>query len=131
MTLASTVTASRPGIQNRVRELIPESAPGGIGFPETPALPEAPASVNVRLQMDGREVQLTLRDTDETRLLQRLQAVLAQYPAPQPAPQAPAQGQGQGKDFCQRHQVPMQENHKDGRTWWSHRKEDGSWCKGR
>ena len=32
------------------------------------ALPEAPASINVRLVLHGREVQITLRDQDETRL---------------------------------------------------------------
>src|SRR5262249_1580350 len=42
------------------------------------ALPEAPASVNCHIMLEGRQVQLTLRDTDETRLLQRLAAVLQQ-----------------------------------------------------
>src|SRR5262249_38361156 len=37
--------------------------------PVAPALPEAPASVNVHLEMCGRQVQLTLRDRDETQLL--------------------------------------------------------------
>ena len=38
--------------------------------PEAPTapLPEAPASVNVRLQVAGRDVQWTLRDADEERL---------------------------------------------------------------
>lgn len=50
-------------------------------LPEVPAvpLPEAPASVNVHLTISGRQVQLTLRDTDETRLLARLTTILAQY----------------------------------------------------
>src|SRR5262249_55292189 len=39
-------------------------------------LPEAPASVNVHLEMCGRQVQLTLRDADEGRLLARMEAVL-------------------------------------------------------
>ena len=102
-----------------------------VAGPEAPApLPEAPASVNVRLQMDGREVQLTLRDTNEGRLLQRLAAMLQQYPLPQPAPQAPTQPQGQGKDWCARHQVPMKQTTKDGRSWWSHKTADG-WCQGK
>ncbi len=45
-------------------------------------LPEAPASVNTRFLLDGHEIQLTLRDTDETRLLARLRAVFAQYATP-------------------------------------------------
>ncbi len=50
--------------------------------PEAPAapLPEAPASVNVRLVVVGRDVQWTLRDTDEERLAVRLDALLARYP---------------------------------------------------
>src|SRR5262245_41204995 len=57
-----------------------------------PPLPEAPASVNVRVQVAGREVQWTLRDTDEARLAVRLEALLERYPMPQQtrqdAPQA-------------------------------------------
>ena len=57
-------------------------------------LPEAPCSVNVRLQVAGREVQWALRDSDEERLATRLEALLARYPAPTPAAtQGPAQGQ--------------------------------------
>ena len=51
--------------------------------PQTPSapLPEMPASVNVFLLINGHNVQLTLRDTDEHRLLKRLAEVCAQYPA--------------------------------------------------
>jgi len=54
--------------------------------PTTPApapLPEAPASVNVRVTIGGREVQWTLRDSDEARLAGRLASLLARYPVPQ------------------------------------------------
>ena len=100
--------------------------------PPTPApqpLPEAPASVNVHLMIDGRQVQLTLRDRDEARLLQRLSVVLTQYPAPAkpPASQAP---QGQAEGWCAVHNVPMRENEKDGRSWYSHKTDQG-WCKGK
>ena len=51
---------------------------------QTPAsltpLPEAPASVNVHLELAGRQVQLTLRDSDESRLLARLDAILERFP---------------------------------------------------
>jgi hypothetical protein len=43
-------------------------------------LPEAPASVNVHLTVGGRQVQLTLRDSDESRLLARLDAILERFP---------------------------------------------------
>jgi len=100
-----------------------------------PALGEAPASANVRVTIAGREVQVTLRDTDEARLLQSLQAVLAQYPVPaSPAvPQGQPQGQGAGHEagICPVHQVVMKLNNKHGKTWFSHRLATGDYCKGR
>jgi hypothetical protein len=105
------------------------ASPDGRGeAPTSPAvpLPEAPASVNVHLTIGGRQVQLTLRDTDETRVLQRLQRILERYPVPVAAPQA----QGQGKDWCPVHHVAMRQTTKEGRSWYSH-KVDGQWCKGR
>ena len=115
------------GIAKRVQEVLAQSPPVEPGAPSAP-LPEAPCSVNVRLMIDGRDCQLTLRDTEEARLLQRLTIVLRQYPLPQPAPQAPPQGQGAG--WCQVHQTRMTQTTKHGRSWYSHRTEQG-WCKGR
>ena len=89
-------------------------------------LPEAPASVNVHLELAGRQVQLTLRDSDEGRVLARLDAVLQRFPlvvTPTSA-RAPAEG------WCSKHGVQMRQNHKDGRTWYSHKTADG-WCKGK
>jgi hypothetical protein len=88
-------------------------------------LPEAPASVNVHVTIGGRDVQVTLRDTDESRLLQRLEAVLALYPVETPAPPAAAP-----EGWCQVHQVQMRRNEKDGRSWFSHQAPEGGWCKG-
>jgi hypothetical protein len=88
----------------------------------TAPLPEAPASVNVHIELAGRQVQLTLRDSDEGRLLARLDAVLQRFPlASKPADDTPQ---------CPTHGVPMKLNHKDGRSWWSHKTADG-WCKGK
>ena len=136
------------GIHKRVQELLPAPAPVEASA-EVPAtvqatLPEAPASVNVRLTISGRDVQLTLRDTDEARLLARLEEVLQRFPLPQaPAPPA-SPGQLSAAqhnaaamhrkvtDFCPIHNVAMQENTKDGRRWFSHYDETaGRWCKGR
>jgi hypothetical protein len=106
------------------------------GAPASPAvpLPEAPASVNCHIMLEGRQVQVTLRGTDETQLLQRLAAVLKAYPAPARAEAAPraSQGQGQDKAWCTLHNTAMRWNDgKDGRKgWYSHRTEQG-WCKGR
>jgi hypothetical protein len=54
-------------------------------------LPEAPASANVFVTLKGRQVQLTLRDTCETRLLQRLAVVLDQFPLEPSAPASATQ----------------------------------------
>jgi hypothetical protein len=93
-------------------------------------LPEARASVNVRVQVAGHEVQWTLRDHSEDRLATRLAALLGRYPVPQPAPPS---GATQGQEgYCAKHQVPMKLNHgKDGKSdWYSHR-HLGEWCKGK
>jgi hypothetical protein len=108
------------GIARRAAELLP---PAPEVIPPAPApLGEAPASVNVHLELAGRQVQLTLRDADEGRLLARLETVLQRFPIPETAAEDTRQ--------CPRHHVPMQVNHKDGRSWWSHRTAQG-WCKGR
>jgi hypothetical protein len=77
--------------------------------------------------LEGRQVQITLRDTDEARLLQRLTTLLQQYPVPQ----APPASTPTGGSWCAVHQVSMKENQKQGRTWYSHQTPDGQWCKGR
>jgi hypothetical protein len=115
------------GISKRVQELVPAS-----DATVAPQHHEAPASVNVRLTIGGREVQLTLRDTDEQRLLARLQAVLAQYPRPAQAP-GKSQGSSQPQEgWCVMHDCAMKQTSKNGQTWFSHRLPDGhGWCKGR
>ena len=97
-----------------------------------PTLPEAPASVNCHIMLEGRQAQVTLRDTDESRLLARLATLLRQYPVAQP----PTQGMGcpvpDDSPYCPKHKVPMKQQHKDGRTWYSHWVADAKrWCKGK
>jgi hypothetical protein len=100
----------------------PAQAQVSPAVPSAP-LPEAPASINVHLELAGRQVQLTLRDSDEGRLLQRLDAVLQRFPlVVKPTDETPR---------CPKHSVMMKLNHgKDGSTWYSHKTADG-WCKGR
>jgi hypothetical protein len=114
------------GIARRAMEMLPKALPAPAPGPP-PALPEAPASVNVHLMIAGRQVQLTLRDSDESRLLQRLAVVLEQYPVPAPPASPPS---AVGKEWCSIHQTSMKQTTKDGRSWYSHRV-DGRWCKGR
>jgi len=85
-------------------------------------LPEAPASVNIHVELAGRQVQLTLRDSDEGRLLQRLEAVLQRFPLVvkpvDTTPQCPTHG-------------PMKPSTK-GKGWYCPAKlPDGGWCKSR
>jgi hypothetical protein len=106
-------------------------------------LPEAPCSVNCHVTIAGRQVQVTLRGTDEAEVLTRLEAVLARYPLPQPPaqPQGPLSPQQHNaaamhrpvSGFCPVHNVAMQWNEgKDGRKGWhSHRTPEGQWCKGK
>jgi hypothetical protein len=133
------------GIEKRVRELLPPAPESGHeAHPVSNSpLPEAPASVNVRLMIAGRDCQLTLRDHDEVRLLARLEEVLQRYPVPQAVSPQPSQPLTQQQhnamaggrslpDWCTVHGVAMHWNEgKDGRKgWFSHRTDEG-WCKGR
>ena len=73
------VKAKREGATTGQAEAPHPPAPAQPEAPPAP-LPEAPASVNVHLTVSGRQVQLTLRDSDESRLLARLDAVLQRFP---------------------------------------------------
>lgn len=90
--LAAPATEAEPTVEEMLAELDEreaqlvarteqyEAAP--VCTPKAQPLPEAPASVNVRLVICGREVQFTLRDTDEVRLEERLTALLERHPKP-------------------------------------------------
>jgi hypothetical protein len=99
------------------------------------ALPEAPASVNCHIMLEGRQIQVTLRDTDETRLLARLATLLQQYPVAQPPTEPPTQSTGSPapdeNPYCHLHKAVLKRFSKDGRTWYSHKTPNGSWCRGK
>src|SRR5215471_18035525 len=86
-------------------------------------LPEAPASVNFHTTIAGRQIQITLRDTDETRLLARLETLLQRFPVVE-EPKESAQKEG----WCYKHNVQMKLNHGKRGTWWSHKLPNGQWC---
>jgi hypothetical protein len=96
---------------------------------------EAPVSLNCHLMLEGRQVQVTLRGTDESVVLHRLITLLQQYPVAQPPTEPPTQGTGSTvpdhNPFCHIHKVPLKKFSKHGRTWYSHKKSDGSWCRGK
>jgi len=114
------------GIQRRAMQAVQTTT-----VPTPPAardgLPEAPASANCHVTIAGRQVQVTLRDTDEGRLLTRLTALLAQYPVETPAASTAQPPEG----WCAVHNVQMRRNEKDGRSWYSHQAPEGGWCKGK
>jgi hypothetical protein len=59
---------------------------------QSASLPEAPASANVYLTIQGRKVQLTLRDHDENSLLTRMESLLNRFPEETPEPNAQPEG---------------------------------------
>lgn len=118
-----------PALQANGHKPAPVDIAARVAEAEHP-LPEAPASANCYIEVAGRQVQVTLRDTDETRLLERLAALLAQYPVAAPSQgQAPA-GDTSGK-LCPMHQTAMRKHTNDRGSWWSHKAADGSWCRGK
>jgi hypothetical protein len=116
------------GLYRRASELVraPQPQPSAVLADAPAPLPEAPASVNVHLELGGRQVQLTLRDTDEGRLLHRLETILQRFPLVVTPTDTAARPEG----WCTRHGLQMKRNHKEGRTWYSHKTAEG-WCKGK
>jgi hypothetical protein len=62
---------------DRIRQAV--KAPRAPGK-TVPAPAELQTSVSVQLELAGYQVELTLRDTDETRVLARMEALLKQFP---------------------------------------------------
>jgi len=89
------------------------------------ALPEAPASANVHVMLSGRQVQVTLRDSDEQRLLERLERLLQRFPVTEESTKhEPSPG------WCSTHGVQMKHKHSEKGSWWFHKTADG-WCHGK
>ena len=121
--LAKTKLEAATALQNGYTEPQPVSArpPGEASA----ALPEAPASANVHVTLAGRTIQVTLRDSDEQRLLARLEALLQRFPAEEPeGKQSPPEG------WCSKHGVQMKLRNGAHGSWWSHKTPQG-WCKGK
>jgi hypothetical protein len=78
----------------RTHEVLASEAPPAPNTVTGTELPEAAASINFKAMIGGFEAQITLRDADEGRLFERLQAVLARpevRPIPKPAPRPQGQ----------------------------------------
>ena len=113
------------GIDKRVREVL-AALPAPAPEASSPGpLPEAPVSITIKGTAYGQDVMVTLRGYDFASVQAQVEQASAWLRS-----QAPAQASSQGQGWCQTHGVPMQEQHKNGRTWYSHKTADG-WCKGR
>lgn len=91
---------------------------------------EAPASWNTRyITPEGFVCQITLRADSGKDLLERANAALAflldhGY--------SPSDNNHNGKDskWCPIHQCALYRREKDGKVWYSHRLDEGGWCRG-
>jgi hypothetical protein len=105
-----------------------QSQPMPLAAPAVP-LPEAPVSITLKATLHGHEVLVTLRGVDfasvRAQVEQASEWLRVQAPA-QPSTQSPAHPEG----WCSKHGRQMTLNHKDGRSWWSHKAAEG-WCKGK
>src|SRR5262245_15823835 len=100
-----------------------QSTPDAVHDAIAVSLPEAPASVNVHVMLHGRQVQVTLRDSDEHHLLERLERLLQHFPVEDAKPEPPA-------GWCSKHGVQMKHKHSEKGSWWYHKTADGQWCHG-
>jgi len=92
-------------------------------------LPEAPVSITLKAALHGHEVMVTLRGVDFASVKAQVEQASEWLKVQAPA-QSPTQSTEQPQGWCSKHGVQMTQNHKDGRSWWSHRTADG-WCKGK
>jgi hypothetical protein len=91
---------------------------------------EAPASWNTHyFTPEGFVCQLTLRADNGMDLLERANAALAFLLA---HGYSPSDNNHNGKDrkWCPIHQCEMRRREKEGQVWYSHKLEDGGWCRG-
>jgi len=125
------------GLYRRASELLASSTCGvatsAQGAPV--ALPEAPASVNVRLCIDGHECQFTMRDADEARLVERLQALLTRFPQQAKTTSeasTPAQPQTPGAPpVCPHHGKSKESTKATGTFFCPSKMADGTYCQWR
>jgi len=73
---------------------------------------------------------VTLRGVDFASVKAQVEQATEWLKGQAPA-QPPTQRTEHPKGWCSKHGVQMTQNHKDGRSWWSHRLADGTWCKGK
>jgi hypothetical protein len=104
--------------------------------PDAPTvpLPEASVSITLKATLHGHEVMVTLRGVDfasvKAQVEQASEWLRVQAPA-QPLMQSTGHPERcERPGWCAKHGVQMTQNHKEGRSWWSHKIAEG-WCKGK
>jgi hypothetical protein len=107
----------------------PSQPPSAQPAAPTAPLPEAPVSITLKATLHGHEVMVTLRGVDFASVKAQVEQASEWLKVQAPA-QSPTQGAGQPEGWCSKHGIQMKLNHKDGRSWWSHKTADG-WCKGK
>src|SRR5262249_26952374 len=111
--------------QQSVEESIPETPLTEQDTVATP-LPEAPASANVYILLNGHKVQITLRDHDENTLLTRMETLLSRFPVEDTQEVQASQKEG----WCYKHNVQMKHKTNEKGSWWFHKTPEG-WCHGK
>jgi hypothetical protein len=110
------------------------SQPAQPDAPTTP-LPEAPVSITLKATLHGHEVMVTLRGVDfasvKAQVEQASEWLSVQAPAQPPTQSTEQADRWERPGWCSKHSLQMTQNHKNGRSWWSHRLADGTWCKGK
>jgi hypothetical protein len=114
---------------NSQAEASSQPAPAQPEAPTAP-LPEALVSITLKATLHGHEVMVTLRGVDFASVKAQVEQASEWLRVQAPA-QSPTQGTEQAEGWCRKHSVQMKLNHKEGRSWWSHRLPDGTWCKGK
>ncbi len=95
---------------------------------------EAPASWNTSyITPEGFVCRITLRGDNGRDLLEKATIALAFLLENGflPAEQKPNHGADNKGNICPLHGCEMKHYEREGRTWYSHRLQDGSWCRGR
>jgi hypothetical protein len=107
----------------------PSQPPSAQPAAPTAPLPEAPVSITLKATLHGHEVLVTLRGVDFASVKAQVEQASEWLRVQAPA-QPPTQSTEQPEGWCSKHSVQMRQNHKNGRSWWSHKTTDG-WCKGK
>jgi SWIM zinc finger len=126
-------------IAKRAQELVKTKLADTNGQAEAPRqsapvqqltpLPEAPVSITLKATLHGHEVMVTLRGVDFASVKAQVEQA-SEWLRVQTPTQPPTTNTEQPKGWCAKHGVQMTQNHKEGRSWWSHKTADG-WCKGK